>query len=68
MDDLDLALARVAQAQAAHREALEALHAVIRQLIAAGPRGTQAKVARRTGYTREHLRQIVQHTALSPKD
>lgn len=60
MDDLDRALARLERANAEQKHALNALHAVIRQrLVDSAPRGTQAEVARRTGYSRERLRQIV---------
>lgn len=59
MDELDRALERVETTQAAQRAAREDLHKLIRELITAGPRGTQADLARRTGYTRERLRQIV---------
>lgn len=58
VDDLDRALTRLQRARAAETEALEALHDVIRQRLDAGPRGTQAELVRRTGYTRERLRQI----------
>lgn len=58
VDDLDRALTRLQQARTAETEALEALHDVIRRRLDAGPRGTQAELVRRTGYTRERLRQI----------
>lgn len=58
VDDLDRALRRLQRARTAEAEALEALHDVIRQRLDAGPRGTQAELVRRTGYTRERLRQI----------
>lgn len=58
VDDLDRALTRLQRARTAEAEALEALHDVIRQRLDAGPRGTQAELVRRTGYTRERLRQI----------
>jgi hypothetical protein len=58
VDDLDRALTRLHRARTAEAEALEALHDVIRQRLDAGPRGTQAELVRRTGYTRERLRQI----------
>jgi hypothetical protein len=63
VDDLDRAIKRVAKTQEAAREALEDLHDVIRRTIAKGPRGTQAEVSRRTGYTRERLRQIARQKA-----
>lgn len=58
VDDLDRALTRLQRARTAEAEALEALHDVIRRRLDAGPRGTQAELVRRTGYTRERLRQI----------
>lgn len=60
MDDLGRALARVTETRQAERRAREELHDLIRHEIATGPRGTQAELARRTGYTRERLRQIVE--------
>lgn len=58
MDDLGRALARVTETRQAERQARKELHNLIRDKIATGPRGTQAELARRTGYTRERLRQI----------
>ena len=66
MDDLDAALERLSDAQQATQDARQTLHAVIRQLIAQGPRGTQAEIAKRTGYTRERIRQIVRDGAPAP--
>ncbi|MBN7457880.1 hypothetical protein [Mycobacteroides abscessus] len=60
MDDLDRALARVANAKLAFEQAVDDLHSVIRHQVANGPRGTQAQIARRTGFSREHIRQIAQ--------
>lgn len=59
VDDLDAALTKVADTREAARTALSELYAVIRQMIARGERGTQAEIVRRTGYTRERIRQIV---------
>ncbi|MEB3023006.1 MULTISPECIES: hypothetical protein [Mycolicibacter] len=60
MDVLDTALTRLADAQQAVHDARRELHAVIRHKVARGTRGTQAEIARTTGYTRERIRQIVQ--------
>jgi DNA-directed RNA polymerase sigma subunit (sigma70/sigma32) len=62
-DDLDAVLAQLSNAQQAVQDARRELHSLIRQMIAHGPRGTQAEVARRTGYTRERIRQIVRNEA-----
>lgn len=59
VDDLDAALARLSDAQQVAQQARRELHAVIRQAAARGERGTQAEIARRTGYTRERIRQII---------
>lgn len=67
VDDLDRALTRLQRARTAEAEALEALHDVIRQRLDAGPRGTQAELVRRTGYTRERLRQIRNDTTTTPQ-
>ncbi|WP_032703736.1 MULTISPECIES: hypothetical protein [Mycobacteriaceae] len=67
MDDLDRALTRLQRARTAEAEALEALHDVIRQRLDAGPRGTQAELVRRTGYTRERLRQIRNDATSTPQ-
>lgn len=62
VDDLGRALARVTETRRAERQAREELHNLIRHKIATGPRGTQAELVRRTGYTRERLRQIARDT------
>lgn len=67
VDDLDRALTRLQRARTAEAEALEALHDVIRQRLDAGPRGTQAELVRRTGYTRERLRQIRNDATSTPR-
>lgn len=67
VDDLDRALTRLHRARTAEAEALEALHDVIRQRLDAGPRGTQAELVRRTGYTRERLRQIRNGATTTPR-
>lgn len=67
VDDLDRALTRLHRARNAEAEALEALHDVIRQRLDAGPRGTQAELVRRTGYTRERLRQIRNDATTTPR-
>ncbi|WP_043737737.1 hypothetical protein [Nocardia asiatica] len=59
MDELDRAISKYQRAVAAERAALADLHAAIRKVLENGERGTQAAVARRTGYTRERLRQIM---------
>ncbi|ART74480.1 hypothetical protein BTO20_38415 (plasmid) [Mycobacterium dioxanotrophicus] len=68
MDDLDAALTRLSDAQQATQDARQTLHAIIRQMIAHGPRGTQAEIAKRTGYTRERIRQIVRDSAPVPEN
>lgn len=68
VDDLDRALTRLQRARTAEAEALEALHDVIRQRLDAGPRGTQAELVRRTGYTRERLRQIRNDATSTPRN
>ncbi len=42
------------------------LHDAIRVALATGERGAQADIARRSGYSRERLRQIAQSTAQTP--
>lgn len=66
VDDLDVALAGLADAQAGAKKALRELHRVIFERMAEGGRGTQAELVRRTGYTRERIRQIVRDQAPLP--
>lgn len=57
MDDLEKAAVAYRRAEKRTEEARVALHAAILEALAAGR--TQTEVARISGYTREHLRQMV---------
>lgn len=61
VDELDRAIDRHKRARKAEKEALAALHDAIRNNLTtrSEERGAQADVARRTGYTRERLRQLM---------
>jgi hypothetical protein len=61
VDELDSAVRAYRRAEKAEKDTRAALHAVIRKVLTerANERGAQADVARRTGYTRERLRQIM---------
>lgn len=61
MNELDRAISKYKRAQQAQKDALAELHAAIRKDLNSRTeeRGAQADVARRTGYTRERLRQIM---------
>lgn len=61
MNELDRAIRKHTRAQEAEREALKELHAAIRAEMnaRAGERGAQADIVKRTGYTRERIRQLM---------
>ncbi|MFE3795596.1 hypothetical protein [Nocardia tengchongensis] len=61
MDELDRAVAKYRRAEKAEKDTRTELHAIIRRVLTerTNERGAQADVARRTGYTRERLRQIM---------
>jgi predicted metal-dependent hydrolase len=59
LDRLSDAVARRAEADAAALAARQHLYAVIREIA---PQVKQVDIVKRTGYTREHVRQIAQGT------
>ena len=62
MDELDEAVERRDRAKADYESAVEHLYAVLRQRMAApgNSHGLKTELAKRTGYTRQHLRRIEQ--------
>lgn len=64
MEQVTRAQAAYKRADQARELALTQLHAAIVTALRSGGRGTQAEIARRTGYTRERIRQIARAAGL----
>ncbi|SNY84334.1 hypothetical protein SAMN04244553_3619 [Nocardia amikacinitolerans] len=63
-DDLDRALAEVARARLQFVAAEEHLRQVMLEMLRSGKRGVQAELVRRTGWSREYLRQLAREHGL----
>lgn len=58
MNELDKLQAKRIRAKDAYDAALAEEHEAIRKILKAGKHGTQAALAQRTGYSRQHLDRI----------